>query len=701
MPTQNLIPTFKGDTRQNPDETYSVKGYDVNAQGAPVYAKAGYYTPGVSLYPVTPTQDTSTMRNPQGFTIAEMQAQAEQNAAQQHKDENAKTIADIYGQAAGNQSELDAAYAAQRSLLEQQMQPVNEEDIRRQSIEKFQSEIDALNQFYTAKKAQALAALEPAQKARTGSSTAILARRGLLGSDFGASQAQQVMAGNEREKLQTAQIIDTEQQAQIASLMGMARQSAESEIAAKKAARESSTKELVSFLEGQKTRAEKAAQTTMSQFANLGTEPDEEQYKELARLYKTTVSALKSQYSSLAQGIEAEKVKAQTEAEKAKIGAQRTVSPGQSVIDEQGNVIFTAPASEKETLRTLSPGQTVIDNAGNVIYSVPKEAPERATPQSYQEWQLAGGESGTGKSYSNWLETKKSTTISAPKQYQYTAANYASRMNQGADIINNLEGYITSQNPLSFAAKKKLPDIAKPDQLKQLEQAQRNFLNAVLRRESGAVISPSEFEEGAKQYFPQPNDSAALLKQKKANRDLVIRNMKKEAGPAYEDVTGNINDTTGPSQEEKDFLKELHPDWNDADINSALGFNNDLSMSGNGSTVDMSKSLGLGKKNNNPGNLRYVGQKGAIEGAGGFAKFSTPEAGFMALLNQVSLDAKRGHTIETFINKYAPLNENDTELYIKQLSEAIGADRNTPISQLDSKQIARFIAKKESNTNIG
>jgi hypothetical protein len=74
-----------------------------------------------------------------------------------------------------------------------------------------------------------------------------------------------------------------------------------------------------------------------------------------------------------------------------------------------------------------------------------------------------------------------------------------------------------------------------PEQ-QQVEQAQRNFVNAVLRRESGAVISDAEFDNARKQYFPQPGDSAAVIKQKKANRDTVIRGFADEAGPAKSKV---------------------------------------------------------------------------------------------------------------------------------------------------------------------
>lgn len=52
----------------------------------------------------------------------------------------------------------------------------------------------------------------------------------------------------------------------------------------------------------------------------------------------------------------------------------------------------------------------------------------------------------------------------------------------------------------------------------QITQAQRDFINAVLRRESGAAISPQEFENAALQYFPQPGDDPETVKQKLANQ---------------------------------------------------------------------------------------------------------------------------------------------------------------------------------------
>lgn len=71
------------------------------------------------------------------------------------------------------------------------------------------------------------------------------------------------------------------------------------------------------------------------------------------------------------------------------------------------------------------------------------------------------------------------------------------------------------------------------DKQQQVEQAQRDFINAILRRESGAVISPQEFDNAQKQYFAQPGDSQAVLAQKKANRQTAIQGMLAEVPDSF------------------------------------------------------------------------------------------------------------------------------------------------------------------------
>jgi hypothetical protein len=70
------------------------------------------------------------------------------------------------------------------------------------------------------------------------------------------------------------------------------------------------------------------------------------------------------------------------------------------------------------------------------------------------------------------------------------------------------------------------------DEYQQFSQAQRDFINAVLRRESGAVISPEEFANAEVQYFPMPGDGDDVIAQKARNRLNAIQGMVVSSGPA-------------------------------------------------------------------------------------------------------------------------------------------------------------------------
>jgi hypothetical protein len=101
-----------------------------------------------------------------------------------------------------------------------------------------------------------------------------------------------------------------------------------------------------------------------------------------------------------------------------------------------------------------------------------------------------------------------------------------------------------------------------------VEQAQRNFVNAVLRQESGAVISPSEFQNAKKQYFPQPGDSKDVRDQKRANRASSIEGFRVMAGSAGEridrarsgggtDVSGRIGGIDPSKLSDAELKREL------------------------------------------------------------------------------------------------------------------------------------------------
>jgi len=127
-----------------------------------------------------------------------------------------------------------------------------------------------------------------------------------------------------------------------------------------------------------------------------------------------------------------------------------------------------------------------------------------------------------------------------PNKEQSDAYTYSTRMESADKILDKLDGkYDPFVINIRTSGKTAMipggQDIANKyllsPQDQQAEQAQRNFINAVLRRESGATIQPPEFESANQQYFPQPGDSPEVKLQKKANRREAIEGLKKAAGP--------------------------------------------------------------------------------------------------------------------------------------------------------------------------
>ncbi len=145
-----------------------------------------------------------------------------------------------------------------------------------------------------------------------------------------------------------------------------------------------------------------------------------------------------------------------------------------------------------------------------------------------------------------------------PTEGQSKAILFGTRMENSHRILDQLEkkgvltGSLVKQGaegvPLvgdALAMGVNALGIPSEDQ-QMVEQAQRDFINATLRRESGASISPSEFSNARKQYFAQPGDSPAVIEQKRRNRLTAIAGFKAEAGAKFEPVMDSITEQYGP-----------------------------------------------------------------------------------------------------------------------------------------------------------
>lgn len=133
---------------------------------------------------------------------------------------------------------------------------------------------------------------------------------------------------------------------------------------------------------------------------------------------------------------------------------------------------------------------------------------------------------------------------------QSNAAAFANRMNAGLMIFDeltsggydptNFQDYIASNLPRSVSG------FASTAEGQRYMAAKTDFITAVLRKESGAAISVSEFEKEDRKYFPQPGEGPDVLEQKRLARERALQSMIAQSGPAYEVLFGEAEETGIP-----------------------------------------------------------------------------------------------------------------------------------------------------------
>lgn len=130
----------------------------------------------------------------------------------------------------------------------------------------------------------------------------------------------------------------------------------------------------------------------------------------------------------------------------------------------------------------------------------------------------------------NGQPVKGVDSVKPPNEFQGKSGAFGARAAASHQILNSLD-----YSPVAANINQKggaLTNWAMPANVQKANQAQRDFVNAVLRQESGAAIGEPEFENAKKQYFPQPGDTPQVIAQKRRNRELVIQGFETNAGPA-------------------------------------------------------------------------------------------------------------------------------------------------------------------------
>ena len=109
-------------------------------------------------------------------------------------------------------------------------------------------------------------------------------------------------------------------------------------------------------------------------------------------------------------------------------------------------------------------------------------------------------------------------------------AGFYGRGVESHNVLNTLEDQGTSLWNKTAGNVPIVGNFLRSEDAQKYDQAKRNFINAVLRRESGAVIADEEFANADQQYFPQPGDGPEVIAQKRRNREVTIQGLKVSSG---------------------------------------------------------------------------------------------------------------------------------------------------------------------------
>lgn len=253
------------------------------------------------------------------------------------------------------------------------------------------------------------------------------------------------------------------------------------------------------------------------------------------------------QFRFKGNGIEAQALNGLMDAGKLTPDQAQQIAAGKTVTGPNGEIIFMTPQGVfgQSTDGTLSPISTPQPPQPPVAPQAPAngvdifggDAPAAPTPPAPPAPPQAPQPPAAPQRQGMIPLTQPKVTIDESK-----AGGFADRMTQSGALIDQFgnaglsavdQGLTNSPYVPGFIANNLVGD-----DFQRYDQARRDFINAQLRRESGAVISPEEFDNANKQYFPQPGDKPEVLEQKRKNRETVIGAMIRDAGPTYKRPSG-------------------------------------------------------------------------------------------------------------------------------------------------------------------
>jgi hypothetical protein len=216
-------------------------------------------------------------------------------------------------------------------------------------------------------------------------------------------------------------------------------------------------------------------------------------------------------------------------------GQAQQLAAGKTITGPNGEILFLTPQGVFQQPGTGQARPQPQQNQSVELFS--------EQPQQDQSINLFGSDASTprpivtgGTGAPAQQEMIPLTAPKAPNEGQANAGGFADRMSNAEETIKKFENQ-GSDFWQQLGAKVPGGNYTLSPEFQQYDRARRDFINAQLRKESGAVIGDSEFASADKQYFPQPGDSPAVIEDKRKARELARQGMIRSAGASYKSLS--------------------------------------------------------------------------------------------------------------------------------------------------------------------
>jgi len=132
----------------------------------------------------------------------------------------------------------------------------------------------------------------------------------------------------------------------------------------------------------------------------------------------------------------------------------------------------------------------------------------------------------------------KEAPIKPPSTAERSSFKFWERGTDAEKVLSEYEPLIMKYGLMNQVRLNNAPNLLQSEDMQIYNQAQRQFTEARLRKDSGAAIPEAEFENDRVMYFVQPGDTQETIKRKKAARESTLNALARESGKAYTESYG-------------------------------------------------------------------------------------------------------------------------------------------------------------------